>query len=148
MPIRRMLIRTINMKRMLGLQQKAPKELDVNAHIRVMDITPHREGLSRILLDIVYTMKGQEGDTSIMEARLEIEVLYEDKEDVLSDMYKKWDKSSQIRQDVYHKVGNSAFAFSVFTLMPLTEKMQLPPLIPIPTPIPLPKKPAHKTGKV
>lgn len=148
MPIRRMLMKTIDVKRMLELKQTPPKELDISAHIRIMDIKPHREGLSYILLDIIYSTKEHKGDTSVMDARLEIEVLYEDKEDVLSDMYERWDKSQEIRQDVYHKVGNNAFTFSVLTLMPLVEKMQLPPVIPIPTPIPSPKKTMHKAGKV
>lgn len=140
MPRAQVIIRSIDIKRLLDYRKNPPKELDMGAHIRVNDIEPVEKGKAHILFEVLYSMKNVRAHTLLMEARVEIDVIYEDKEEELVEMYKRWNKEGAVREDVYSRLGNSAFQLGAISILPLTEKMRLPPIIPIPSPIPIPKK--------
>ena len=140
MPEARMFMRTLDIKRLLDYKQQPTEDLDVRVNIRAMDIKPMEKGKAHMLLDVVYSVQEAKKERRVMEARVEIDVIYEEKEEKLAEIYEAWNKNHTVMTDVYRRVGQSAFNFSLYSIMPLTERMRLPPLLPPPTATGSPKK--------
>jgi len=139
MPQINLFLKRIDVNRMLDYGQTPSGGVNANGNLRVLDVSLLEKGKAHILLDVIFSMKDLKGK-SVMDARLEVGAIYESEEKKVVEMCERWKENSQVRTDVYYFVGNTAFRYCVLTLLPVMERMNLPPLIALPAPIPPPKK--------
>jgi len=141
MPIVRISLKNINVKRLLHYNKRSPKALDVIGDMRAIDVRTIGKDKLRITFDVIFRMREKgKGDTELLESRLEIYALCREEESTIKKTMDSWKKERELTQEMFSRAANRSFRFAVLTMLPITERMRLPPIVPLPSLNPSKKK--------